>query len=957
MKICMIQTDMLAVGTMAIFLGFWLMRLAITLNISNNYSKYVEGYFVGWGAISNRNGKFNWSYVNNNKCEWTGYDFNGNQTKYYPTSVIQTHGWSQTYIENNIISNIGCASQYGENKGIILDYVGSKTLYGCDHLIIRNNVISGNKNGNGSFAKAGAIHSYTGKYNKIYNNICYDDKSGITIETEYSQNNLIYNNTVDDNNYGIYYSNGGTNNVFRNNIITNSAILGLYDSGNIIDDHTLFNNNSVDYKITNQPSNVFGNPNYKDQANHDYSILSRSAAIDKGTTSGLGTLIDYYGNTISDIPDIGAFQYSSNNNSSQLPSTPVLSSPVNSATNISTSPVLSWNSSNYANSYRIQISLSSDFTTILIDKGNIPSTSIQISNLETDNVYYWRVSANNSSGTSNWSKAYRFFTSGTSTEISGNILLSTENGTLQNGATLKTASGSIGSKVVYCTSTNSTVKFNVNIPSSGTWYAWGRFYFTDGNHDSFRIQIDDGAIYTFGNSTPWNQWTWQANGLSNLSLGYLSSGQHTVTIMGREVSSNTLIDQLLLTQDPNTSVNDNNLGLGSSGNGNILLSVENGTLQNGATLKSATGSNGAQVGYCISLNSSIKFNISIPASGNWYVWGRFYFLDGNHDSFRIQIDNGTIYTFGNSTPWNQWTWQGNGLNYLSLGYLSSGQHTLTIMGREYGSNTLVDQVFLTQDQNAKVDDSNLGLSPNGNGNILLSAQNGTLQNGATLKSASGSIGTQVAYCISSNSSIKFDITIPVSGTWYIWGRFYFLDGNHDSFRIQVDDGSIYTFGNSTPWNQWTWEANGFSNLSVGNLSSGQHTITVLGREFGTSTLIDQVLLTQDPNFNRTDQSLNLSKEDNNNVVDVKLSKYELSQNYPNPFNPTTIINYSIPKDGLVSIKVYDILGKEIKSLVNEFKSAGTYTVQFNGSNLASGIYFYKIDATNFSDIKKMILVK
>ena len=72
----------------------------------------------------------------------------------------------------------------------------------------------------------------------------------------------------------------------------------------------------------------------------------------------------------------------------------------------------------------------------------------------------------------------------------------------------------------------------------------------------------------------------------------------------------------------------------------------------------------------------------------------------------------------------------------------------------------------------------------------------------------------------------------------------------------------------------------------------------------------------------------------------------VSNNYPNPFNPTTIINYSLPNNEKVVIKVYDILGREIAELVNEQKMAGKYTIQFDGSNLSSGVYFYSITAGN-----------
>jgi hypothetical protein len=95
-------------------------------------------------------------------------------------------------------------------------------------------------------------------------------------------------------------------------------------------------------------------------------------------------------------------------------------------------------------------------------------------------------------------------------------------------------------------------------------------------------------------------------------------------------------------------------------------------------------------------------------------------------------------------------------------------------------------------------------------------------------------------------------------------------------------------------------------------------------------------------------------EDKTNVLPKNFS---LSQNYPNPFNPTTTIHYSVPKTSFVTIKVYDMLGKEIATLVNQEKSAGNYTVQFNGSNLSSGIYFYRMRSGNFVETKKLLLLK
>lgn len=85
--------------------------------------------------------------------------------------------------------------------------------------------------------------------------------------------------------------------------------------------------------------------------------------------------------------------------------------------------------------------------------------------------------------------------------------------------------------------------------------------------------------------------------------------------------------------------------------------------------------------------------------------------------------------------------------------------------------------------------------------------------------------------------------------------------------------------------------------------------------------------------------------------------FRLQQNYPNPFNPTANIAYSLPESRFVRIKVFNILGNEVATLVNEPKAAGNYTVEFNGNNLSSGVYFYRMEAGSFTDTKKLILSK
>jgi hypothetical protein len=100
----------------------------------------------------------------------------------------------------------------------------------------------------------------------------------------------------------------------------------------------------------------------------------------------------------------------------------------------------------------------------------------------------------------------------------------------------------------------------------------------------------------------------------------------------------------------------------------------------------------------------------------------------------------------------------------------------------------------------------------------------------------------------------------------------------------------------------------------------------------------------------------LSKEDDDNMLIVP-NEFVLEQNYPNPFNPVTTISYSIPEAGNVEMKVYDILGNEVATLVKEVKAPGNYSAVFDASSFASGVYLYTLRTNNFVQTKKMILMK
>ena len=166
--------------------------------------------------------------------------------------------------------------------------------------------------------------------------------------------------------------------------------------------------------------------------------------------------------------------------------------------------------------------------------------------------------------------------------------------------------------------------------------------------------------------------------------------------------------------------------------------------------------------------------------------------------------------------------------------------------------------------------------------------------------------------------------------------------------IVVDDTDSSGFGLSSSGDE-VWLENG-SGVVIDNITipAMPDTATSYGRLPDGST-IWQILNPRTRGFS-------------NVVTDVEnefnlISEYRLDQNYPNPFNPSTTISYTIPMTSNVSLKIFNVLGKEVATLVNETKNAGNYSINFNAVGLSSGVYFYQLTTDNFTSTKKFTLMK
>ena len=149
--------------------------------------------------------------------------------------------------------------------------------------------------------------------------------------------------------------------------------------------------------------------------------------------------------------------------------------------------------------------------------------------------------------------------------------------------------------------------------------------------------------------------------------------------------------------------------------------------------------------------------------------------------------------------------------------------------------------------------------------------------------------------------------------------------------------------------------------SISGLAPGSYSVTADAVGLSTSTT-QSVSTSYDSNGNPVVGSVSFAMSAVTSVQQQPQSNaipksFVLSQNYPNPFNPSTTIAFSIPQGSKVSLKVYNILGQEVANLVDDYRQAGAYSVQFNASKLASGVYFYRLQANDFAQTKKLLLLK
>lgn len=204
----------------------------------------------------------------------------------------------------------------------------------------------------------------------------------------------------------------------------------------------------------------------------------------------------------------------------------------------------------------------------------------------------------------------------------------------------------------------------------------------------------------------------------------------------------------------------------------------------------------------------------------------------------------------------------------------------------------------------------------------------------------------------SESAIIIQFSVDSVRNYSVFARLNCPTANDDSYWVKMDDGE-FTMHNGLGTSGWEWlKYNDYL------LTAGEHTLTIAYREDGAK--LDKICITDSP-----DAPLGFGEEAENvcgpsGVSNLKQTPdaYALAQNYPNPFNPTTSIKYYLARKSKVTLDVFDMTGRMVQTLINGVAGKGEHTITFDGSELASGIYFYRLSiSAGFMKIKKMMLVK
>jgi len=483
---------------------------------------------------------------------------------------------------------------------------------------------------------------------------------------------------------------------------------------------------------------------------------------------------------------------------------------------------------------------------------------------------------------------------------------------------------------------------NVHFQSLGTrfWIAQTDIFYSTDNGTTFP------SSYTYGTQTTGPIWNIGANitgyQLTVYATGYAGGIWKYTETLPSPVPTGTWTEQTsgVTTALQSVSAVDDNVAWTCGASGKVLR-----TTNQGVTWTNVTGTIPTTItNYCIFAWDANTAIVTGVAGSNTSIYqtsdgGANWTLANTHAGFGDDIymtSASNAYFIGDpvSGAWDLLKSTNTGLNWSSWATITTTNTSGTYNNAAclYGQ-----QVWFSP-----VGDANFQYSSNMGANwstqtITLSEIAATWFNSSTLGIAGGS-GTSPGLLITTNSGTNWTtLAQTFVGSTTIAG----ITGAQTSWWVAKQDTTIYfSSNNGTNW-ALQYAAPNYSTKGVFyHMTKSRAGATIWGvRSLGGISRYGLPITGVTP------------------ITNEVPSTYSLSQNYPNPFNPVTKISFNIPKSGLVTLKVYDVIGKEVATLVNDVKNPGNYAVNFNASALSSGVYFYKLESNEFTSVKKMMLIK
>lgn len=905
----------------------------------------------------------------------------GSSTDHHGGGIANISGSSIILINSKVTKN---RAQAG---GGIYNDESSPTI--INTLIDNNTAVS---------SGGGGIYSFYGISTKLINVTVSGNHSGYQgggIFNAYNTlnlgNTIVWGNTADDNDEST---------TDGNEITTHFGAVNLQ--------HSLYGNNPEDIigeSFFFPTLTLNDDPQFMDALNGNYTLKAFSPALDSGNDAlamdheNNPLTIDQNGDLrIVRTVDMGAYEFQGE--PFTVPEQVVLNSPIHEAVNVGLIVEFSWKVADRADKYQLQVSSNDEFTSIVINESNLESTTFNSDNdLNNLTTYYWRVRASNTTGEGPWSEIFNFITQDQPEASDNRILVANSKnytftpldfGTTDNNYTIlfdNFPSDFNGQLQLDGNDIEIDDEISINdidegkmiyIPLTDTYgYNFDHFKFQiKDNHgniseESYTLHIDVGATSMELTDDSGGGWRFLTSPSIGDSYNEFLSPLTIKGIPGSDSPTASFPTLYVLNQ--------------SNYEWNAISNLTDATERGNAFIVQVQPEDADQTIILTAKNEFASLEDEFTFSGLFYdtnqgPQGNSHFLIANPHPISLDFCEFTETHLATSVDfWDPNASGGNG-DYMNQSCSIDNVHiapfqafwvrtidnnpSLSIPKEAY-LETMTDGYY-KDNKKAQSDDflvqftitSDDGIFTN-RANILFSDQGTSAMDklDAPKRSAAGlterwlsfySIGQdQKTYALQSLPlEIDDKITIPLDVQTTEYGQFildwnlseaqsfdgtYYLKDNQTGDVIELTEGSTYRFDIKP--NQSLKKSELFKGLNI----EGESQISTV------STSRFEFLIVSSDLDNFTD----------GDVPDT----FSLAQNYPNPFNPTTIISYELPKQENVRLEVYDMAGRQVATLVNKQVSAGRHIVNFNGSNLSSGVYVYRLQAGSYIQTRKLTILK